>query len=457
MRRTTIALLAALEATVAVLVGYGIAVVPLMLLWAVQFGLAVPVDAFFRGAADGWLLGHGVDIVVRLDPTTAAGIGIEGADEPFTLGIALLGFAALTFLFGLRIGRRATASGTPIVGAASAVVVTAALGGLTAVLADAPEARPVVWQAVVLPGAVMAAGVLAGVMVSFGRRGWATDATTSAVRRRMDAFPLVAIAGARTAVRVGVGSAVGVVAVAAAIVAVRIVLDHATIIGLYQALGAGVGGGITITLVELLLLPNVVIWTASWMMGPGFALGTGTIVSPNVTLLGPVPGLPLLGGLPAEGAPLGVLWLGLPVLLGFAGAVLVARTKPERADEPWWATLAVGAASGLVAGLVLGALAWASGGAAGPGRLADVGPDALLVGGAAAAAVGVGAIAGAFAARSRGRHGHADPDGIDPWARADAGDDGSDQLDDRRGDRPSATDADSEATLELPIRRGSDR
>ena len=41
MRRTTIALLAALEASVAALIGLGIVLVPLMLLWAMHFELAV--------------------------------------------------------------------------------------------------------------------------------------------------------------------------------------------------------------------------------------------------------------------------------------------------------------------------------------------------------------------------------------------------------------------------------
>ncbi|GAA1060313.1 cell division protein PerM [Agromyces bracchium] len=403
MRRTTIALLAALEATVAVLVGLGLALVPLMLLWAVHFGLAAPVDAFFRAAADAWLLGHGVDLVVQLDPATAATVGIAGADAPFTIGIALLGFAAITFLFGLRIGRRATATGTPVVGAVSAVLVTALLGAGLAVLVAHPIAQPVLWQAAVLPGLVMGGGVLAGVAVAFGRSGWATDATTSAVRDRLDTLPFVAWAGIRSAIRIGVGSAVGVIGVAAAMLAVRIVIDHPTIIGLYQTLGAGVDGGIVITLVELALLPNLVVWAASWMLGPGFAVGAGTLVSPSVTLIGPVPGLPILGALPADGAPLGVLWLALPVLLGFGGAVLVGRGKRERDHEPWWATLAVGAGAGVVAGLLMGALAWGSGGAVGPGNLVEVGPDALLVAGVTAASVGVGAIAGAFAARARSR------------------------------------------------------
>lgn len=404
MQRTTIALLAALEATVSALVGYGIALVPLMVLWATHFGLAAPLDAFFRAAADAWLLGHGVDLAVHLDEVTALGLGLAGADEPFAITIPLLGFALLTFAFGVRIGRRASASGTPIVGAASATVVTGLIGAALALAAATPIAQPVVWQGAALPALVMAAGVVVGIAIAFTHGGWATDATTSALRRRVDAVPRLGRAGIRSAVRIGLGSALGVVAVAAVLVTVRIVVEYPTIVGLHQALAAGVDGGIAITLAELALLPNLVVWAAAWLLGPGFALGAGTIVSPSVTLIGPVPGLPLLGALPAEGAPLGVLWLALPVLLGFGGGVLVARSVPERRDEPWWATLAVGLGAGAVAGVVLGALAAASAGAVGPGRLAEVGPDALLVAASASASVAVGAVAGAFAARSRARH-----------------------------------------------------
>ncbi|RNB45262.1 hypothetical protein EDM22_16455, partial [Agromyces tardus] len=379
MRRTTIALLAALEASVSALVGYGIALVPLMLLWATHFGLAAPIDAFFRAAADMWLLGHGVDLAVRLDELTAALLGVPGAGDPFVLTIALLGFAVVTFAFGLRIGRRGAIGGNPAVAVVAAVVVLAAVGGVVAAVAATGAARPVLWQGIVLPASVMAVGAAIGAVAESLRSGAPADATTSAVRRRLAALPDLAVDGVAAAVRIGVGAAFGVLAVGAVLVAVVVVAGYSTIVGLYQALGAGIDGGIAITVAELALLPNLVVWAAAWLLGPGFALGAGTTVSPSVTLMGPVPGIPVLGALPAEGAPLGVLWLALPVLLGFGGAVLVAASAPERRDEPWWATLAVGLGAGGIAGLVLGGLAAFSGGAAGPGRLAVVGPDAFLV------------------------------------------------------------------------------
>src|SRR5215207_9025277 len=112
MRRTTIALLAGLEASVAALIGLGIVLVPLMLLWAVHFGLAVDVAVFLRAAADVWLLGHGVDLVLQLDAVTAA----------------LLGFALISVSFGRRIGVRSVAGGHALTGGLSAVVVYALVG-----------------------------------------------------------------------------------------------------------------------------------------------------------------------------------------------------------------------------------------------------------------------------------------------------------------------------------------
>jgi hypothetical protein len=63
----------------------------------------------------------------------------------------------------------------------------------------------------------------------------------------------------------------------------------------------------------------------------------------------------------------------------------------------------------------MGLLAWWSGGAAGPGRLADVGPMPLPVAGVAAATVGIGALVGTYAARFRGRRDEFDDrDDVEP-------------------------------------------
>ncbi|MFD4420716.1 DUF6350 family protein [Agromyces sp. NPDC058484] len=405
MRRTTIALLAALEASVAALIGLGVVVVPLILLWALHFGLAVDITVLLRAAADVWLLGHGVDLVVQLDPVTAARTALPGAADPFPITIALLGFALVSVAFGRRIGRRSAAGGHSFSGGIAAILVYAAVGAVLAVVAGVDAARADPWQAALLPAFTMALGVVIGAAGEALRRASSTDAASGLVRRALVSLPLVLVAGLRAAVRVGAGAAFGVLALGGVLVAVLIALDYATIAGLYQALGAGVDGGIALTVAELALLPNLVIWAAAWLLGPGFAIGSGTLVSTSGTLLGPVPGIPLLGALPAEAPALGALWLIAPVLLGFVGAWVVAATGPAveraKARTPWWMPLAVGFGAAAAAALVLGLLAWWSGGAAGPGRLADVGPDPWPVAGVAAATVGLGAIVGGYAARAR--------------------------------------------------------
>ncbi|WP_136708536.1 DUF6350 family protein [Agromyces sp. H66] len=402
MRRTTIALLAALEASVTALVGFGVAFVPLVLLWAVHFGLAVDLTVFLRAAADVWLVGHGVDLTVQLDPITAARIALPGAGDPFPITIALLGFALLSVTSGMRVGRRSAAGGHSFSGGIAAILVFALAGLALALVSAADAVRADPWQAALLPAFVMALGVVVGAVGESVRRASATDAATGLVRRALTILPADVVAGARGAVRVGAGAAFGVLAIAGVLVAVLVAIDYATIAGLYQTLGAGIDGGLALTVVELALLPNLIVWAASWLLGPGFAIGSGSLVSPGGTLLGPVPGLPVLGALPADAPALGTLWLIAPVLLAFVGAWLVSGDALGDGDRArWWVPLAGGLGAAAVAAMVLGLLAWWSGGAAGPGRLIEVGPEPWAVAGVAAVTVGLGAVVGGYAAFAR--------------------------------------------------------
>ncbi|SIN94642.1 cell division protein PerM [Agromyces cerinus] len=422
MRRTTIALLAGLEASVAALIGLGIALVPLMLLWAVHFGLAVDATMFLRAASDVWLLGHGVDLMLQLDPVTAEQSGLPGAGDPFPITIALLGFALISVAFARRIGRRSAAEGHSFTGGISAVVVYAVIGFVLASTAGVDGARSSLWQAALLPAFVMAVGVVIGAVVESLRDDPLTDAAGGFVRRHVAELSPVLVDTVRIVVRIGAGAAFGLLAVAGVLLAGLITIDYATIAGLYQSLGAGIDGGIALTVAELSLVPNLVIWGAAWLLGPGFAVGAGSSVAPSGTLLGPVPGIPLLGAMPSDAQPFGALWLVVPVLLGFLGAWLVGPpSAPERSSSEWnlrggrddvrtawWFPALVGVGSGAVAGLVLGLLAWWSGGAVGPGRLAEVGPDPWAVAGVAALAVGIGAIVGAYSLRTRERRDEGD-------------------------------------------------
>jgi len=113
--------------------------------------------------------------------------------------------------------------------------------------------------------------------------------------------------------------------------------------------------------------------------------------------------VPVLGALPTGDLAFGFLGIAVPIVIAFlAAALLRARLVRELDVEYpllWLGGAAVG--MGVVAGLLLGLLAAVSGGAAGPGRLAEVGPDALAVGLFAALEVTVAAALGLLVSRQR--------------------------------------------------------
>ena len=222
MRRTTIALLAGLEASVAALIGLGIALVPLMLLWAVHFGLAVDAAVFLRAAADVWLLGHGVDLVLQLDPVTAGRIGLPGAGDPFAVTIALLGFALLSVAFGRRIGRARSRADTPSPGASPRSSSTRSSVPCSRSPQGSTVRAPIVWQAARLPAFVMALGVVIGAVGGASGGLDDADAAGGVMRRVVTGLPPALVTVARQAVRIGAGTAFGVLGVAGVLVAVLI-------------------------------------------------------------------------------------------------------------------------------------------------------------------------------------------------------------------------------------------
>jgi hypothetical protein len=387
MNRLTTALLAALEAVIVVAIGVGIALVPLTVLWATQFRLGIDWVVFWRAAVDVWLLGNGVDLTVQLDPAIVTALGLPGGEAPFALTIALLGYAVLALLLGRRTGVRAAETRYRWIGALSAIGCYGLLAAVLGLTAGTDAVRPALPSAILLPTAVYAAGVLSGAL-----RGL----PGGVLGRRYLALPAVARGHIAAAVRGGTAAAAGILGAAAVLLMVLILTNYATIIGLYETVQSGLTGGIVLTLVELALIPNLVIWTAAWLVGPGIAVGVGTSVSPVGTALGSVPGLPLFGVLPHGALAVGFFGLLVPVLIGFLAAV-VTRQRQVRTD-PAPPTIAhrliTGVATGVVAGILLGVLAWWSGGAIGPGRLVEVGPNPLLVGVIATVEVGIAACAG---------------------------------------------------------------
>ncbi|GAB3858308.1 hypothetical protein GCM10029963_57810 [Micromonospora andamanensis] len=210
----------------------------------------------------------------------------------------------------------------------------------------------------------------------------------------------------REGVRAGVVAALMLLGAGAAAAGLAVATgggDAADLIGAYRT---GVAGQAGITLVSLAYAPNVSVWSASYLLGPGFAVGTDTAVRTSEVSVGALPALPLFAGLP--GGPVdglgAVTILALPVLVGMATGGLLARrllrlAAAERAPLPLRRLLVPAALAGPVAGLLLGVAAEASGGPLGAGRLAEVGPVGWQVAVAALLVTGGGALLGAAATR----------------------------------------------------------
>jgi hypothetical protein len=207
------------------------------------------------------------------------------------------------------------------------------------------------------------------------------------------------------ALRGGALAAATIATVASLIVIVLLVGNYAQIITLYENLHSGGLGGFALTIAQIMVLPNLVIWGVAWLVGPGFAIGTGSGVSPLGTTLGPLPSIPVFGALPHGDFAFAFVGLLVPVLAGFlSGAVLrgrIAELIGPMNRQAWM--LAAGLGIGIVGGAILGLLAWAASGSIGPGRLQDVGPDPLAVGLLAALEIGVAAVGGLAAAARTGR------------------------------------------------------
>lgn len=332
-----------------------------------------------RVGALAWLMAHGSGVHVDGAPVTVVPLGLT----------LLCGWAA--WRFGLRAGDAVSGLGpdadriadgerdwTVPVGAGlftiGYLLVVVVTGVLAASQATSPSlGRAIAW-AVVL--ATLVGG--AGLAVGSGRAAvW---------------LPLLP-APVRLAVRAAAVILLAHLALAAILVLVAVVLDLGDAANVLSRLQAGVGGALTLTVVTLVVLPNLLLWTVAWVLGPGFTVGTDTLVSPGLVSIGELPLFPLFSALPPSGH--GTWWTLAMQAAPFLLAAVVVALVQRRVPTPRWYRGAVqGCGAGLLAGLVIGLLAALSGGAVGPGRMSDFGPlavEALVQG---LAAFGIGGLLG---------------------------------------------------------------
>ncbi|MET7377159.1 cell division protein PerM [Micromonospora arida] len=356
-----------------------------IVLGLVQLGAdGTTVTGTLRTALAGWLLGHGVPLHTETGPLGLAPLALTV--------LALWRLTRAGVHVSRAIGARDTRSPRRALLAAVAVgVAYALLGALAAVLVGTggPNVSPI------RAGATFAAVGTLGALVGAVR-------ITAVIRLLVTRLPGPVRDGVRTGLVAGL-LLLGAGAGAAGLAVATGGGDAADMIGAYRT---GVAGQAGITLVSVAYAPNAAVWSTSYLLGPGFAVGTDTAVRTSEVSVGALPAVPLLAGLPRGPVDgFGALLLAVPVLAGMVAGWLLARrvarlAAPERAAQRWAELLAPAVLAGPVAGVVLGAAAAISGGPLGAGRLSQVGPVGWQVGAVAAGVIAVGALLGAAATRA---------------------------------------------------------
>lgn len=340
-----------------------------------------PRDAL-RAGATGWLMAHGSGLHVRGVPVTIV-----------PLGLTLVCAWAL-WRVGHKVGDSISGHGpdadriadgerdltVPLaallfaIGYAVSAIVVASVAGTAATGLDV--GRVGMWATLLSVGVGGA-----GIAVGSGRAAIWLTGVPATLRAGAAACRAVLLAW---------------LAVSAAVLVVSLVVDASTAANILSQLHTDAGASTLYSLLTASVLPNATLFAGSYLLGPGFTVGAGTLVSPSAVVIGPLPMLPLLAALPGSGATPGwAPWL--MVLAPLSAALGVARVQ-RRFPTPRWEDGAVrGLAGGVTAGLAYGVLAALAGGAVGPGRMADVGP---LVGEAtlrAVAGFGVGGLVAGLA------------------------------------------------------------
>ena len=394
--------IAALEAAILVAVSLGVVLVPLSLVWLLENNPDVDWLVAFRAAADFWLLSHGTGLVVP---------------EGEILGLLVPAFVVTLVPLGMTIwlarsfynaGKRFLAARSLWPGwlGGSLVYGVAALGISTAAYDSA--IYPVAWQGVFFPTILFLTFQILGSV--FGQpdeifEGDVLDQSPERdrIRGALNSLRLKLHWSIRSimgpAFRAGTAITVMLLAVSAFTIAVLIAISWIDITRLYESVQVSILGAGVLTIGQLALIPNLVIFGAAWFTGVGFSIGAGSLISPLGSQVGPLPTIPVLGALPVGGLEFGMISIVVVLLAAFIATLAIRKSADEIRFEfatAWTAAISLGLSIALVTSLQMALLATIASGSAGPGRLVQVGVSPWLLALVVFVEVGVVATLAAF-------------------------------------------------------------
>ncbi len=324
-----------------------------------------------------WLLAQGADLTVASGPIAVAPLLL-------TLGIAW-GMVGAGRVVVRTVGATGTRAAFGAVGvlAGAHVVLTAVL----ALVADGPGAG------VGLPRALLGSALLA-----VAAAGWGIGRESGVLDAALDRLPT----RTRPVLRGVLAGLLTALALCLAVVAIALAADADGYAAVSGGLGGAGAGALGLLGLCVLLLPNAAGAVLGLAAGPGFSVGSGTIVSVHGVTLGSVPALPLFAALPdTQAVPLlAFASQAVPVLAGLVAGRTLARRFAAGDGGSVVAGLG-GVLAGVLLGVVCGVLVWAAGGSLGDGALASVGAPPVATGVAIAAQAGIAAALAAAVTRWR--------------------------------------------------------
>ena len=347
---------------------------PALLAWVASSESTVDWTRALSVGSSAWLLAHGAQL----------------SSGPATISLMPMLLTAITLVVATIAARRIVRqldAGRPrrfkrwgglrrdVADAGIAFVSSYAAVGLVVALATSGQPlRASVWGSVVGTAVVGAVSMLVALALEFrGEIGSVAPDLTGALEARVSIL-------VRRAIRPGLWGALAIFGAGLALALVVVVVHLDRIGRLYDTLGADAVGMSVLSLGQVMVLPNVALWAASWMAGPGFGVGEGSAITWSHSSPGLLPLIPGLGALPDPGPLPAGLWLTVLVPVA-AGGLVGWRALREVARLSAWQVKARTAASAcVVAALVLTAASALAGGSLGAVRLGWVGAPSLLFG-----------------------------------------------------------------------------
>ncbi len=372
-----------LDVVALVAIGVGTFFAPLILIWALDDGFSSSLGISWALSVDAWFLGHGVPLQFSLDPDLLRSLSLSDSLGTFTVDIALMGFAFLTVFWGYRLGLRRASRKYPFSTWFTAIGVLLFLSFCLVFFLPQHEVSIPMFEAAVRPSLFLSTGLVFANWKSARKR---------VIFALQKVIPNSVMQLIRFGLKAGSGSAIGLLGTSAMVVSVLVLASFTRVIALYESLQPGVWGIIAVSVLQLAMIPNIIIWVSNWLVGPGISVGAGAVVSPVGANSATLPALPLFGIVPENASPLGISIVIAPILISVAASAFayhhleqVIKYQPSssrlgiflarRPIKYFTAAFLAGIVAGFL-GLVLTAMV---SGSAGPGRFEVVGADPVQI------------------------------------------------------------------------------